>query len=225
MFTTLVYGSSEAELKPLVGPVDETPKSEWIHLTKKEGVDIFSKEEPGSSIRALRAEGLISAKIDKIVTILRDVDHATEWMKDVKIRKYVKNISDTEAILYDVTEFPWPLQNRDTVVHHKLVLNDDQMGLTLNFASVDVDFKDTESDKVRVQATKGAIELFPKGDKTYMRLTILVDPMGGVPKWVVNLVGVKVPFLFFKGLDEFAQKTKLEPLPGIQDLLNQIIDR
>lgn len=193
----------------------------WIHITKKNGIDIYAKELKSSPIKSLKAEGLVKGKIENIVSILRDVEGATDWVPNLKERSYIENISDTEVILYDISEMPWPVKDRDLVVRHRLSISKDKKNLTLSFNSIDRPGK--KSDLVRATIFSGLIEFYPRGEFTYMRLTILVDPMGKIPKWVVNLLQVSMPYEFLMSLDEFASKTKLVPPPGIQALLDKLI--
>ena len=108
------------------------------------------------------------------------------------------------------------------VVHHKLFLSEDKTHLLLQFESIrDKKIKKNDTN-VRAVIYKGEIQFYPKKDETFVKLTLLIDPKGAIPKWVVNMLQVKFPFDFLNALDQFAVKTKKEPLPGIAELLAQI---
>lgn len=192
----------------------------WVHITTKNDIDIYSKLLPNSPIKALRAEGLVNGRIEDIVAILRDVASAKEWVPNLVDRSYVQNISDTEAVLYDVNDLPWPVTDRDSVVHHKLSISEDQKSLILNFNSTEHENAPKGKKYIRAIISKGEIVFTPKANKTYVRVTILVDPMGEIPKFVVNLVQVNMPYDFIKSLDKYASKTHLKPLPGLQNLID-----
>ncbi len=197
-------------------------KDEWEFITEKKGFKVFAKDSKENPIQSLRAEGIVRADIEKVVGILRDVDSATKWLPNLDRREYIQNISDTEAILYDVSKMPWPVKNRDMVVHHRLFLAEDKSHLLLQFNSIqDKKIKKNDSN-VRAVIYKGEIQFYPKKDETFVKLTLLVDPKGAIPKWVVNMLQVKFPFDFLNALDQFAVKTDKEPLPGIAKLIAQI---
>lgn len=198
-------------------------ENKWTSTTTKEGIDVYSRKSVNSSINSLRAEGVIHAKVGQIVAILRDVNSATDWVPNLVQRRYVEHISDREAILYDVSEMPWPVKDRDLVVHHKLSISADNKFLILNFKSVKHNSKKEGKDRVRAQIHFGKIEFFPKGNQTFVRLEMLVDPMGKIPKWVVNFLQVKMPSEFLIAMNKFSAKTTLKPLPGIQELIDQLI--
>ena len=196
--------------------------SDWKFETEKKGIKIYTRESKNSPIESLRAEGIIKAPVDKIVAILRDVTSATDWVPNLKTRDYVQNISDTEAILYDISIMPWPVQNRDMVVHHTLSISPDKHHLSLNFKSVKNSNAPKGKDFVRATIHKGLIEFHPRGEHTFMKMVILVDPNGAIPKFLVNLIQVKLPFEFLDALNKFADNTDKKPLPGVQALVDQL---
>ncbi|MAX66841.1 MAG: START domain-containing protein [Bacteriovoracaceae bacterium] len=196
----------------------------WVHLTRKNDIDVYSKKVKTSPIKFLRAQGIIQSSIENIVAILRNVENAVNWVPNLGERSYVKNISDTEAILYDISKMPWPVTDRDMVVHHKLSLSPDKKSLILSFHSVENELKPIQEGFVRAKIHRGKIIFTPKTkNTTYVSLTILVDPMGDIPKWVVNLLQVKLPYEFLMSLNKFAAKTSFKPVTGIQELLDQLI--
>lgn len=195
---------------------------DWFHVSTRDGIEIFAKKNSDSPIRSLRAEGIVNGKIEDLVAILRNVEGTKDWVPNLIERSYVKNISDEEAILYDVSDLPWPVTDRDMVVHHKLSISDDRKSLVLNFKSVDHPDKPLSKDFVRAVITQGQLLFTPKGNKTFVRLTIQVDPKGSIPKFVVNLVQVDMPYDFLMALNRYASKTHLEPLPGIQSMIDKL---
>ncbi len=197
--------------------------SDWKFETEKKGIKIYTKESKDSPIESLRAEGEIQAPVDKIVAILRDVGSATDWVPNLKKRDYVQNISDTEAILYDISIMPFPVKNRDMVVHHKLSISPDKHHLSLNFHSVKNSNAPKGKDYVRATIHKGLIEFHPRGKKTYIKMTLLVDPNGSIPKFLVNFIQVKLPFDFLDALNKYADETEKKPLPGLQALVDQLV--
>lgn len=197
-------------------------EDDWQKTLEKEGIEVYKKDSKNSDIQSLKARGIVRAPIDKIITILRDVDNSTKWVPNLLDRKYIKNVSDTEAILYDVTDMPWPITDRDTVVHHTLVLSEDKKSVILNFLSASNDLKTKDSSKVRAEILTGYIRFTPIGDHTEVEMFILVDPKGNIPAWAVNIVQVSMPYDFIKALDKFAIKSTLPTPQGIKNLLDLI---
>ena len=197
--------------------------NEWEKTFEKDGIVVYKKDSKRSDIQSLKASGLVRASVAKITTLLRDVKNSTKWVPNLLERKVVQNISDTEAILYDVTDMPWPITDRDTVVHHTLVLAEDKKSVILNFLSASNRLKDKDDDLVRAKIYTGYLKFTPQGENTLVEMSILVDPRGSIPSWAVNIVQVSMPYDFLKALDSYAGKHQLPTPNGIKILLDQII--
>ncbi len=206
----------------LVSSLAVAKDTKWKKELKKNGITVYSKKSKSSSIQSLRAIGDINASVYKITTILRDVKSATKWVPNLKKRKYIENISDTEAILYEVTVMPWPLVNRDTATHYELVLSEDKKSAILRFSAVSNKIKKEVKGLIRAKMEVGEIIFTPKGDKTRVEMTILVDPKGAIPSWAVNWVNVSMPYDFLYSLNKFAAKSSLKTPEGLKQLLDQI---
>lgn len=200
-------------------------QGKWIRITKKDGIEIFTKQTSESPIQYLRAKGKVSAKVENICAIMRNVEHATDWTPNLVERSYVKNISDTEAILYDVSDMPWPVKDREMVLYHELSITDDKEFLVLNFKSIDEPSAKRDQDMVRAKVHHGEIRFKPVdgGSRTFIEMIILVDPKGSLPIWLVNLLQVSIPHDFLMALNQYAEKTEFKPLPGVQSLIDQLV--
>lgn len=196
----------------------------WLVIAVKDGFTIYTKKSKKSKIRSMRIQGVVNAKINKITSILRDVPSAKSWVPNLINRSYVDQVSDTEVILYDITDMPWPVTDRDMVVHHKLKLSDDKKSIVLYFKSIVDKRMGASSDYVRAKIHYGTVEFSPiKNEKTKVEMIMLVDPMGAIPTWAVNVLQVSMPYDFLMSLNKFAMGTKVIPLPGVQRLLDELV--
>lgn len=196
---------------------------EWEKTLEKDGITVYKKDSRESDIQSLKAQGIVRASVEQITTLLRDVDNSTKWVPNLLTRKVVENISDTEAILYDVTDMPWPITDRDTVVHHKLFLAENKLSLILKFESASNRLREKSDDHVRAKIQTGYLKFVPQGEHSLVEMFILVDPKGSIPSWAVNIVQVSMPYDFLRALDKFAGKHKLVTPPGIKKLVSQVI--
>ena len=202
---------------------EQKKAEEWTYVTKKDDITVYTKTSKNSPIRALKALGLVNAPVDKILNILRDVDSASEWLPNLIERTHVKDISDTEAIIYEVSDLPWPVSDREMVLHNKLSLSKDKKSIILYFKSVEDDAKKPNDDYVRAKVHYGKITFKPIGKTTHIEMILLADPMGSVPKWAVNVMQVSLPHNFIMSLNKFAGISKLEIRPGIKELVSKLI--
>ena len=53
-----------------------------------------------------------------ILAVFNDVPHATEWMDSCNGSRAVADIGDREKVVYNRTHAPWPVADRDAVLHN-----------------------------------------------------------------------------------------------------------
>lgn len=197
--------------------------SAWTKVAHKDGINIYVKDNNISPIQTLKATSVIEATIENVTAVLRKVEDAKFWVPKLKDRKYIKNISDTEAILYDVNDMPWPIKDRELIVHHHLKLSDDRSSLILEFKSLKDFSYPINDNNIRALFHKGYIKFTPIANKsTEIEMVILVDPMGSIPKWVVNLLQVDMPYDFIRALNIKAKTTNINAPKGIRELILQL---
>ena len=178
-------------------------KGSWVPISEKEGIKVFKMELSNSPLLALKAHGTIKASIESLLYIFRDVKGSLEWAPRLEERKILKNISESEAIVYEVRKLPWPCLRRDLILHNKLHFDKNKKALVLVTKSV-TDFPNDPKpeDMVRAHLSHSAITMKPISDKeTNVEVTIHVDPRGQIPSWIVNLIQKNWPYRFIKGME------------------------
>ena len=95
-------------------------KGQWTPIFEKNGIKVYKKKLHNNPLLALRAHGELNSSIETLLTIFRDVKGSLQWAPRLKKRVILKNISESEAIVYEVRQLPWPCKNRDLVLHNKL---------------------------------------------------------------------------------------------------------
>ena len=59
--------------------VNETEKDGWIKSTREQDVDIFSKNEPGSSVNSCKGIGIIDHPPELVAEIFGDLSLTPQW--------------------------------------------------------------------------------------------------------------------------------------------------
>ena len=156
-----------------------------------------------SPLLALRAHGTIKASIEALLFIFRDVKGSLEWAPRLEKRRILKNISESEAIVYEVRKLPWPCERRDLILHNKLHFDKEKKALVLVTKSLpDYPGDPKPKDMVRAHLSYSAITMKPvSSQETNVEVTIHVDPRGQIPSWIVNLIQRNWPYRFIKGME------------------------
>lgn len=190
------YGKSKAQTLLL--------KGQWTPISEKDGIKIYKKKLLNNPLLALRAIGDLESSIETLLTIFRDVEGSLEWAPRLKKRTILKNISESEAIIYEVRGLPWPCKNRDLVLHNKLHFDKKKKALILRTQSLNNFPQDPGSQKfVRAQLSYSAVSMKPLSKKrTRVEIIIHVDPKGDIPNWLVNFFQKNWPYKFLKRMEK-----------------------
>lgn len=195
----------------------------WRFVKEKDGFKVYSRRMPGSDILGFKIEGHIDAPVLDIMATLRDIKYAHEWQPDLIEKTSIKNVSDLEAITYSRVDMPWPLDDRDYVIHNKLLVHKKRQLLFVISKTIEYKGFGKVEKAVRAHIGYSNIGLRPVGaKKTYVEWTLFASPKGNIPDWLVNFYQRSFPISFFKLLSERANKRKIKILPGLKQKLAEL---
>jgi hypothetical protein len=177
----------------------------WEKIDEESGIKVFRKEVPGSPLVAFRGECMVSAPLEKLLWVLADNTHRTEWVDRLKKSVVLETNGSTEFTVYQHFGLPFPISDRD-YVYRARATRDANGVVTLAIGSV-THPKAPATVGVRANLIGSRYVLTPKGpDRTYVVVEIHTDPKGSVPTWLVNLIQKSWPMKTLLGLR--AQVTK-----------------
>lgn len=197
----------------------ETPAQDsWDQISDDDGIKVWSMDVPKSDVVAFRGEAVVDASIAKVAAVLSDTSRKLEWVAKIEAAKDVKIISSTERVEYNHTGTPWPLTDRDFVFHAKADLDKANGTMILRLKSVNDPAMPPQKDKVRGRIYNSQYTLkMLSPSKTLVTVEIHADPMGSVPKSIVNLFQKSWPSKTLKGIQKQAAKPDVKELPEVKN--------
>lgn len=182
------------------------PQRDWTLVSNENWIRIYKSDMPGSNYKRIKVECTIDGNLDKLVKILNDVNNHRTWIYSTKQSYIVKRISNNEYYYYTETTLPWPMQNRDAVVHIKF--QRDLANQTLNIAAEgEPDYLPAVSGKVRVPRSANTWQVsVPAPDQLHIVYIFEAEPGGHLPPWLVNTFVNKGPYESFRKLSELLKK-------------------
>ena len=197
----------------------------WKKHPSKRGYSVYTREESNSDIVGIRVEGVVNAPIESILSNMRLVEGSEKWTPALRKKVTIKNTSDLEAITYTLNKMPWPLWDRELILHNILKLDKEKKLLYVLSKSVHKDYPNYPKEKETIMAdirysNMGFRPIGP--NKTFIELTAFVDPKGSIPAWMVNFYQKKWPIKFLTAIEKRANVHKPPLLPGIQAMLDDL---
>ncbi len=180
----------------------------WVFKNEKEGVKVYYRKT--SDVYELKLITSLKVKLSGLVTLLSEVDNYSKWGYKVAESRVIKKVSEWETYYYSRLDFPWPLDDRDIVVHSKIV----QDPITRRVTATSIAEKGLFPEQigvVRMQNAHTSWTLLPgPGDWTYVEYYIYSDPGGSLPDWLVNMALDVGPRETIKNIRSFVRQEKYQ---------------
>lgn len=183
-----------------------TGQYNWKLSKDKDGIKVYQSDLQHSSYNAIKVECTLEGNYDKLIGILKNVNGQKDWVYQNKTSYILKQVNPYEFFYYTEASLPWPMSNRDAVVHLKM--DRDSLNRFLTITSVSVpDYVSEKSGKVRV--TRSTISwnvTMPATNKINIVYIFEAEPGGSIPAWVANAFVEKGPYETFKKLAELLRR-------------------
>lgn len=178
----------------------------WKLSKEKDGIKVYQSDSPHSNYKSIKVECVLEGTYDRLMVVLNDVSQQKQWVYNNKTSSLLKRISSNEFYYYAETTLPWPMSNRDAVVHFKM--QKDSLNRFLHITSVsEPDYIPEKSGKVRVPRSDVSWHVTMPSAKTISIVYIFdAEPGGSVPAWMANMFTDKGPYESFKKLSEILKR-------------------
>jgi hypothetical protein len=174
---------------------------DWAVAKDQDGVMVYTRHVEGTSLKEFKGVIILKTTPDKVLAQIRDAEHHRDWMHNTKDSKIARWNSPDDFYTYAINDAPWPVADRDNVVHMQ-VSHPDAKTTRVKMTGATGIVPEVEG-VVRVKMLNGfwLIEEMPYG---LVRVTqqCIADPGGSLPNWLVNSAVVDNPFNTLLGLQK-----------------------
>ena len=177
-------------------------QSNWKLTKNKDGIQVYQRDARNSNFKNIKVECTLPGTFDRLIAVINNVSQYKDWVYNNRTASLVKRVSGYEFYYYTETFLPWPLDNRDAVMHTRITKDTLNRFLKINSVAVQ-GVVPPKSGKIRIShsdinwyVTKSS------ANSIHIVYTFETDPGGNVPSWLVNSFADKGPFESFKALGE-----------------------
>lgn len=172
-----------------VSAITTETKYKWTMAKEVDGIKIFEADVKGADVVAFRGETTLNFPIERVVSSLADMDRKKEWMHDLKEVRTLEIIGPRVRIEYYHSGTPWPLSDRDFIYKAEFKYFPKVETFVLNLENTQHSSMPPIEGVVRGKIIESNYYISKTGKPgvTKVAVEILVDPMGSVPKWLVNI--------------------------------------
>ena len=200
----LAAGAIVAAMLALVGAAhaSEAKSGSWETIKKSDGIVVDRRTVEGSPLKEFRGRAELPVPVASILAVFQDIPHATEWMDQCNGSHLVEDRGTEDKIVYNRTHAPWPVKDRDSVLHNQVTIDDSGRRVELDFWSETNAKEPPIKDAVRMPFVRGhwLLEASADGSSTRVEYQVHANPGGALPNWLVNYVSRDLPLRTIQGL-------------------------
>lgn len=180
---------------------------DW-RLVKEEGnTKVFTRSNENSKIKEVRIKTQMNVDFDHLLNLLTEVESYDKWVFKSRNPKVLEEIGENEMYYFVESDFPFPLSDRDMVIHSRQWL--DPVSRVYTSKSVGVpDYIPRKKKMVRMPMLESHWKVWPLADGgVEIDYRAVADPGGKLPAWLINMAITQGPTKTMRKLEKLAQET------------------
>ena len=95
-------------------------QTNWKLSKNKDGIQVYQRDSKNSDFKNIKVECTLPGNFDKLIAIINNVNNYKSWVYNNKTASLLKRINAYEFYYYTEAYLPWPLDNRDAVMHTRI---------------------------------------------------------------------------------------------------------
>ncbi len=183
-------------------------ETEWQLKRETKQLKVYTRNIAETGIKELKITTQFEASLNSIVALLNDVPANTDWVYSSKVAKITEKLAPNDMYYYSVSDFPWPLQDRDLIVHSVIEQDPDSKVVTSTSYSAKEKYP-LQKGIVRVTIFDSKWIFTPlPGGKVNIEYTVKTDPGGNIPVFLTNMFIDRGPVATMKKMREMLEIPK-----------------
>lgn len=175
--------------------------SDWTLERSAKNIKVWTRDVPGYSLREFRAETTVQSTLAGLVTLIMDTDRAGDWIyRTRKVEVLQRDDREATFVVRMVTDFPWPLTDRDAVVAGRIIQIGDGTVHIISQSLLESSYPDDPA-LVHMRDFYGNWIFRPLDNgQVHVTMQRRADPGGALPHAIVNLLINETPYQTLRGL-------------------------
>lgn len=174
----------------------------WEGGRERDGIRVWSREVPGSPVRAFKATMVAKTTLSGLVNLIQDTESASRWVYSTeRIDLLKQDVEKGSFVVRAQMNFPWPLADRDVIVAGQVVQDARTLAVTIHSRGIsDPDYPEVPG-IVRMQVMEGTWIFRPLGNGM-VEITMIghAEPGGHIPPGIVNMLLDMTPRKTLEGM-------------------------
>ncbi|MBT4837458.1 MAG: hypothetical protein HON94_08935 [Methylococcales bacterium] len=200
--------------------VSLTSIADWKLAKNKNGITVSLRNKTNSDIKEFQGSIKIKASMDSILAAFLDVESCPKWFHQCTHPALINEIKLKERVLYHISDFPFPATDRYILSKMTLIQNPATKTMRINAIAVPDYCQSNNKASCQKIKTKSLVKI--KHSTGYFEFSPLengfvkvfwqhhTEPEGMLPKWMVNMLLVDIPYYTLDGLRQIVKTDKFK---------------
>jgi hypothetical protein len=179
----------------------ERYKNDWLR--------IFTCPVPSSTFLSFVAVATIDAPQHSVLSLLYDIDVATEWVWKTREMRVLKELTEGDGrVVYQLVSAPWPVSDREIISRSTAFMDPVTSEAFIRIECLP-DFLPEDDRYVRVRKLEGAWNIMPLSESSCRVIFRLhIEPAGEIPSWLANIAVIDTPYHTMCNLRDMVKREK-----------------
>lgn len=161
-------------------------ENQWRFVKETSGVKVYYRSTANSNLNEVKIQTIFNSKLSTIVEALRDVNAYRDWVYKTDFSYTVNEFGKFEMEYYNKLNFPFPLDDRDVVIHSK-ISQDPQTKIVTSVSYAKLDIIPEKKNVIRIKDFHSKWTFVAKKDMVFGEYIFKSNPGGNIPAWLINL--------------------------------------
>lgn len=179
----------------------------WQFQKTQDNMNIYLRKGSTSQFSEVRVTTRLNVPLKNIIKAMGDVAAYKDWVYKTVSARTLKTVSENDFFYYIETDLPYPMSNRDMVVH--CTRWTDAAGVFHSKSVAAKGMVPAKDDLVRIQDYESLWSVKAVGPNTVeIDYRVRSNPGGELPAWAVEMFSFTGPVESIKLLGQIALKAK-----------------
>lgn len=176
----------------LLNSISGLATDKWELAKNGDNVTVYTRQYAGAEIKEFKAITTVTAKMSSLTALIENINDYPSWQANIASAKLLKQVNQNEQYIYYTTDVPWPVTDRDIVIHSKKSVS--SKGVVTYTLKSSPNYIKEKEEFLRIRDAKGGWQFIPKeGGKIKVVYQFYGDPAGSIPNWLINTFIVDGP--------------------------------
>jgi len=159
----------------------------WQLKRKKDNLEVYTRNIAQNGVKELKLHTQMKTRLNSIFALFDDIPRNADWVYSSKEAKTLKVIAPNHMIYYSVSDFPWPLSDRDLIAD-SIVKQDPETKVATSTSVATLEGYPEQKGIVRVSVFEAQWTFTPLPDGIVdVVYVVKTDPGGNIPVFLTNM--------------------------------------